>query len=115
MALSDIDLTKVKYYDLNNELNIPKDGQIQLDKDHEALTDFIKENVLPNTKRFASLKERYDWLEANDYIETGFMHKYRFEFIEELYDFLKAQDFHFHSFMAAYKFYAQYALRTNDK
>ena len=81
MALSDIDLTKVKYYDLNNELNIPKDGQIQLDKDHEALTDFIKENVLPNTKRFASLKERYDWLEANDYIETGFMHKYRFEFI----------------------------------
>lgn len=115
MALSDIDLTKVKYYDLNNELNIPKDGQIQLDKDHEALADFIKENVLPNTKRFASLKERYDWLEANDYIETGFMHKYRFEFIEELYDFLKAQDFHFHSFMAAYKFYAQYALRTNDK
>ena len=115
MALSDIDLTKVKYYDLNNELNIPKDGQIQLDKDHEALTDFIKENVFPNPMRFTSLKEHYDWLEANDYIETGFMHKYRFEFIEELYDFLKAQDFHFHSFMAAYKFYAQYALRTNDK
>lgn len=115
MALSDIDLTKVKYYDLNNELNIPKNGQIQLDKDREALEDFIKENVVPNTKHFSSLKERFDWLEANDYIETGFMHKYRFEFIEELYAYLKAQDFHFHSFMAAYKFYAQYALRTNDK
>ena len=33
MALSDIDMTKVKYYDYNNEVNIPKNGQIQLDKD----------------------------------------------------------------------------------
>ena len=48
MALSDIDLTKVKYYDLNNELNIPKDGQIQLDKDHEALTDFKTFCPTPN-------------------------------------------------------------------
>ena len=27
MALSEIDMTKVKYFDLNNEINIPKDGQ----------------------------------------------------------------------------------------
>ena len=32
MALSEIDMTKVKYFDLNNEINIPKDGQIQLNK-----------------------------------------------------------------------------------
>ena len=115
MALSDIDLTKVKYYDLNNEVNIPKNGQIQLDKDKEALADFIKENVQPNTKHFSSVKERYQWLEDNDYIEEGFMDKYSLDFIEKLYDYLKKQDFHFHSFMAAYKFYAQYALRTNDK
>lgn len=115
MALSDIDLTKVKYYDLNNEVNIPKNGQIQLEKDREALADFIKENVKPNTKHFSSIKERYQWLEDNDYIEEGFMDKYSLDFIEKLYDYLKKQDFHFHSFMAAYKFYAQYALRTNDK
>ncbi len=115
MALSDIDLTKVKYYDLNNEVNIPKNGQIQLDKDKEALADFIKENVQPNTKHFSSVKERYQWLEDNDYIEEGFMDKYSLDFVEKLYDYLKKQDFHFHSFMAAYKFYAQYALRTNDK
>ena len=115
MALSDIDLTKVKYYDLNNEVNIPKNGQIQLDKDKEALADFIKENVQPNTKHFASVQERYQWLEDHDYIEEGFMDKYSYDFVEKLYDYLKKQNFHFHSFMAAYKFYAQYALRTNDK
>ena len=115
MALSDIDMTKVKYYDYNNEVNIPKNGQIQLDKDKLALKDFIKNNVEPNTKRFSSLKERFQWLEENDYIEESFMNKYSEAFIEKLYDYLKAQNFHFHSFMAAYKFYAQYALRTNDK
>ena len=115
MALSDIDLTQVKYYDLNNEVNIPKDGKIQLDKDQAALKDFIENNVKPNTKQFASVTARYKWLEDNDYIEDGFMDKYSDAFIEKLYDYLKQQNFHFHSFMAAYKFYAQYALRTNDK
>lgn len=114
MALSDIDITKTKYYDLNNELNIPKDGKIQLDKDAEALANFIETNVKPNTKHFASLKERYDWLIKNDYIEAGFMKQYSSAFIEKLYDYLKDQHFHFHSFMAAYKFYAQYAMKTND-
>lgn len=115
MALSDIDLTKVRYFDLNNEVNIPRNGQIQLDKDKEALVDFIEHNVKPNTKQFSSLKERFAWLEDHDYIERGFMDKYSLSFLENLYAYLKSQDFHFHSFMAAYKFYAQYALRTNDK
>lgn len=115
MALSDIDITKVKYYDYNNEVNIPKNGQIQLDKDQAALDDFLKENVRPNTKHFNSLQERFQWLEEHDYIEKGFLDQYSLEFVEKLYDYLKAQDFHFHSFMAAYKFYAQYALRTDDK
>ena len=115
MALSDIDLTQVKYYDLNNEVNIPKNGKIQLDKDQAALEDFIENNVKPNTKQFSSVTERYKWLEENDYIEDGFMDKYSNAFIKKLYDYLKKQNFHFHSFMAAYKFYAQYALRTDDK
>ena len=92
MALSDIDMTKVKYYDYNNEVNIPKNGQIQLDKDKLALEDFIKNNVEPNTKRFSSLKERFQWLEENDYIEETFMNKYSEAFIEKLYDYLKAQN-----------------------
>ena len=115
MAISDIDLTKVKYFDYNNEINIPKNGQIQLDKDKLALEDFIKNNVEPNTKRFGSVQERLQWLIDNDFIEEGFIKQYRPAFIEDLYEYLRSKHFHFHSFMAAYKFYAQYALRTNDK
>ncbi len=114
MALSEIDMTKVKYFDLNNKINIPKDGQIQLNLDKEALDDFIKENVIPNTKKFASVMERLNWLIDNDYLEEDFIRQYSPAFLDRLYQYLKDQDFHFHSFMAAYKFYAQYAMRTND-
>ena len=69
MALSDIDLTQVKYFDLNNEINIPKNGQIQLNKDQEALQDFLATNVKPNTKQFGSVAERLNWLMDHDYIE----------------------------------------------
>ncbi|MCF6515653.1 class 1b ribonucleoside-diphosphate reductase subunit alpha [Lactobacillus sp. S2-2] len=105
---------KVSYYALNNQVNIPIDGQIQLDKDQEALDAFIKENVIPNTLKFDSLKDKFDYLLKNDYLEEDFINKYNFSFIEKIYNYLKEQDFHFNSFMAAYKFYAQYALKTDD-
>ena len=114
MSLKDIDISKVRYYDLNNEINLPVNGQIPLNKDKEALASFLEENVGPNTKRFANLKERFDYLIANDYYEAEFIHKYDFSFIEKLYAFLRQANFHFKTFMAAYKFYAQYALKTND-
>lgn len=114
MSLKDIDISRVRYYDLNNEINLPVNGQIPLNKDKEALASFLEENVGPNTKRFANLKERFDYLIANDYYEAEFIHKYDFSFIEKLYAFLHQANFHFKTFMAAYKFYAQYALKTND-
>lgn len=108
------DLKDVTYYDLNNEINIPVDGQIPLNKDQEALEAFLTQNVQPNTMQFDSLQDRFNYLLDNDYIEADFYHKYQFAFIQSLYDYLNSQNFHFKSFMAAYKFYAQYALRTND-
>ena len=115
MALSDIDMTQVKYFDLNNEINLPKNGQIQLNKDKEALENFLEVNVYPNTKKFSSVEERLNWLIDHDYLEKEFIEKYSMTLITRLYDYLKGINFHFHSFMAAYKFYAQYAMRTNDK
>lgn len=114
MRMSLKDLQDVTYYDLNNEINIPVDGQIPLNKDQEALEAFLRENVRPNTKTFASLRERFDYLIQEDYVETQVITQYPFSFIEDLYAYLKAQNFHFKSFMAAYKFYAQYAMKTND-
>ncbi|MYY64704.1 class 1b ribonucleoside-diphosphate reductase subunit alpha [Lactobacillus salivarius] len=114
MSLKDIDISKVTYFDLNNEINIPVNGQIQLGKDKEALEAFLNENVKPNTKQFSSIKERINYLIQNNYYEEEFISKYSFEFIKKLYDYLKKEDFHFKTFMAAYKFYAQYALKTDD-
>ncbi|WP_143790485.1 hypothetical protein, partial [Oenococcus oeni] len=48
MPLKEIDLEKVHYYDLNNEVNIPKQNTIQVEKDKEARDAFLKENVEPN-------------------------------------------------------------------
>lgn len=107
-------LTDVTYFRLNNEINIPVDGQIPLHKDHEALLAFFEENVNPNLKTFATVADKIDYLLANDYIEKAFIQKYSIAFITELSDWLYDQKFQFKSFMAAYKFYQQYALKTND-
>lgn len=114
MGLKDIDPEQVTYFKLNNEINIPVNGQIPLAKDKEALAAFFKENVDPNTLTFDSLKDRLDYLVDHNYYEADFLSKYSLGFMEQLRDYLAAQDFHFQSFMAAYKFYAQYALKTDD-
>lgn len=115
MALGTLDQNTVTYFDLNNELNIPKNGTIQLDKDKEALAAFIRENIEPNTLQFDSLKARFDYLIENDFVDIAMVEQYEFSFIEQLYQYLRQENFQFKSFMAAYKFYAQYAIKTNDK
>lgn len=107
-------LEDVTYFRLNNEINRPVNGQIMLHKDEEALDAFFKENVVPNTMVFDSIKDKINYLIEHNYIETAFIKKYRPEFLEELAQFIKDQNFQFKSFMAAYKFYNQYALKTND-
>ncbi|KRN29487.1 ribonucleotide-diphosphate reductase subunit alpha [Lactobacillus selangorensis] len=114
MSLNDIKSQDVTYYALNNEINIPVNGQIPLEKDQEALQAFLKENVEPNTMKFPNLRARFDYLLDNNYYEHHFVDQYDFSFIEKLNDYLIAQHFTFKSFMAAYKYYAQYALKTDD-
>ena len=108
------DLKDVTYFKLNNEINLPVNGQIPLWKDLEALEAFNRENLEPNLHKFNSVSEKIDYLIANDYIEEGFIKKYSLSFIEGLYELLEAQNFKFKSFMAAYKFYTQYALHSDD-
>ncbi len=114
MGLKQLNISDVTYFKLNNELNRPVNGQIPLNKDREALAAFLKENVDPNTKKFASIIEKIQRLIAEDYLEADFIQKYQPEFIEKLYQELLDQHFTFKSFMAAYKFYNQYAMKTND-
>ncbi|RHW51113.1 ribonucleotide-diphosphate reductase subunit alpha [Bombilactobacillus bombi] len=114
MSLNNLDISKVTYFKLNNELNIPVDGHIPLNRDQAALAAFFEENVEPNTKIADNLQEHLQNLIAEDYLESDFLKEYPFDFIQSLYDFLKAQNFRFKSFMAAYKFYNQYAMKTSD-
>ncbi|GFH41992.1 ribonucleoside-diphosphate reductase [Lactococcus hodotermopsidis] len=107
-------LENVSYFRLNNEINIPINGQIPLHKDHEALLAFFEENVQPNLKTFPTVADKISYLLENNYIEQDFISKYEIAFITQLSDWLYAQNFQFKSFMAAYKFYQQYALKTND-
>ncbi|MGX7030079.1 class 1b ribonucleoside-diphosphate reductase subunit alpha [Vagococcus zengguangii] len=108
------ELNNVTYFELNNEINRPVNGQIPLNKDKEALDAFFKENVEPNTMTFNTVAEKINYLIEHDFIESEFIEKYSMDFIASLYDYLFAQNFTFKSFMAAYKFYSQYALKSND-
>ena len=102
------------YFALNNLVNIPKNGSIQLDKDKEAAKAYFLEHVNPNTVFFYNLKEKIDYLIENNYIEEEFINMYDFDFIKALFKFLYDSKFRFKSFMGAFKFYNQYALKTKD-
>ncbi len=77
-------LKDVTYFDLNNEINIPVDNQIPLQKDQQALQAFLKQNVTPNLMTFDSQQDRFDYLIENQYYEAGFIKKYPNSFIEKL-------------------------------
>lgn len=102
------------YFKLNNLVNIPKDGRIQLDKDREAVRAYFLEHVNPHTMFFYTLEEKLDYLVENNYISEGFLKKYKKSFIKKLFQRIYKKKFRFRSFMGAYKFYKQYALKTDD-
>ncbi|PLR75407.1 ribonucleotide-diphosphate reductase subunit alpha [Bacillus sp. V3-13] len=103
------------YFTLNNLLNIPKNGKIQLDKDKEAAKAYFLEYVNPNTVFFHTLDEKLDYLIENNYIKEDFLNLYDRKFVKQLFKKIYKHKFRFRSFMGAYKFYQQYALKTDDK
>lgn len=103
------------YYKLNNQLNIPKNGKIQLEKDKEAVNAYFLEYINPNTVFFHTLDEKLDYLIENNYIEEEFLNQYTRPFIKKVFKKIYDKKFRFRSFMGAYKFYEQYALRTDDR
>lgn len=105
---------EVTYRNLNNQLNIPINGKIPLEKDQEAVKNYFLEHVNPRTMFFHSLEEKIDYLTENDYIEEEVIDLYNLKFIKKLFKFLYSKKFRFRSFMSAYKFYTQYALKTDD-
>lgn len=105
---------EVTYFKLNNELNRPLNGKIQLAKDAEAAQAFFLEHVNPNTVFFHTLEEKLDYLLKEEYIEEEFLGMYKRPFVKRLFKKVYGKKHRFRSFMGAYKFYKQYALTTFD-
>lgn len=106
--------TEVTYFKLNNQVNIPVNGVIQLQKDKDAVKAYFLEYVNPNTVFFYDLKEKLDYLVEEEYIDEAMLDLYDFKFIKKLFKRVYNKKFRFDSFLGAYKFYTQYAMRTND-
>lgn len=102
------------YFELNNEINRPINGMIPLEKDKEALTAFLNENVNPNLVHIKNMKQYLQVLMNESYVDEKMVSEYSMEFIEKLHQQILDSKFQFKSFMAAYKFYNQYAMKTND-
>lgn len=104
----------VKHIELNNQLmQRGVDGFYQLEKDQEAVRAFMAE-VDQKSVKFGSLREKLDYLIANDYYDDVFV-KYTYEQVEAVFNLTTNSDFQFQSYMAASKFYKDYAMKTNNK
>lgn len=103
-----------EYFMLNNQLNIVKDGKIQLNADKEAVHSYFIDYVNPHTVYFGDLEEKINYLIKNKYIQPELLEMYNFKFIKKLFKYLYDYKFRFKTFMGAYKFYSQYAMKTTD-
>ena len=107
--------TEVDYHSLNAMLNLyDADGNIQFEKDREAIRHYFLQHVLPNTLTFFSVSERLQYLVAEGYYEAEVLNAYPFEFISQLFEQAYQRRFRFQTFLGAWKFYTSYTLKTFD-
>lgn len=104
---------ELTYYELNNKINIPVNGQIQLHYDKEAVAAYFRQHINQNSLFYYTLEEKIKTLLEGNYIDKDMISKYKMSFIKDLFKFIYDKKFRFDSFMGAYKFYRQYAMKNN--
>lgn len=104
---------ELTYYELNNKINIPVNGQIQLHYDKEAVSAYFRQHINQNSLFYYTLEEKIKTLLEGNYIDKDMISKYKMSFIKDLFKFIYDKKFRFNSFMGAYKFYRQYAMKNN--
>ena len=102
------------YQSLNSEVNILKDGKLQLNKDHEAARAYFLEEVNQNTVFFHNLREKTNYLIDNNLWKRETVETFTFDQFKQLFKQAYAHKYRFQSYMGALKFYTSYALRTED-
>ena len=104
---------ELTYYELNNKINIPVNGQIQLQYDKEAVKAYFRQHINQSSLFSYTLEEKIDTLILGNYISKEMIEKYDMKFIKKLFKSIYAKKFRFDSFMGAYKFYRQYAMKND--
>lgn len=103
------------YHALNAMLNLYDDeGNIQLDRDRQAARQYFLQHVNQNTVFFHNLREKLDYLVAENYYEQAVLDQYSFNFVRDLFDEAYARKFRFPTFLGAFKYYTSYTLKTFD-
>ncbi|OXS55620.1 ribonucleotide-diphosphate reductase subunit alpha [Cohnella sp. CIP 111063] len=104
----------MRHIELNNLLmQRDTEGFFQLDKDREAVAEFM-EDVYRKSVKFASHREKVRYMLDNNYYEDVY-ERYSEEEVDQIYELTHAYRFQFKSYMAASKFYTDYAVKTDDK
>ncbi|KTS84488.1 ribonucleotide-diphosphate reductase subunit alpha [Paenibacillus jamilae] len=93
---------------------IRKDGFYQLDKDREAVAEYLKE-VNEKSLHFSNAVERIRYMVSEGYYYPEVLEEYTEEQIEAIHRQANVAGLTFASYMAASKFYKDYALKTRDK
>ena len=112
--MSGDNLTNTSYYDLNAEVNMLKDGKLQLEKDREAARAYHLQHVNKHTRFFHNLEEKKTYLVDNDLWDENTVNTFTPEQFKELFKYAYSFKFRFQSYIGAYKFYQAYALRDYD-
>ncbi|WP_274363946.1 class 1b ribonucleoside-diphosphate reductase subunit alpha [Paenibacillus thermotolerans] len=104
----------MRHIELNNLLmRRGADGFFQLDKDKEAVGAFMEE-VYRKSVRFSDTEAKVRYMIDNDYYENVYERYARAE-VEEIFELTHSYGFEFSSYMAASKFYADYAMKSDDR
>ncbi|AEM69003.1 class 1b ribonucleoside-diphosphate reductase subunit alpha [Mycoplasma putrefaciens] len=109
-----LDDSNDEYIKLNARSKIFAKGQDNFKLDVQAAKSYITNHIEPRLMQFDDLKQRIDYLVANEYYDKQILDKYQFEEITELDDYAKSFNHSFPSFMGALKFFNAYALKTFD-
>lgn len=104
------------YVKLNNEvLHTYKTlGHLERDKDLEAVTLYMQEEIEPKLRKFNTPLERLHWLIEEQYYEEAFLAQYDDAFLTAIFESTYAKGFTFPSFMSASKFFDSYAMKSRD-
>lgn len=104
------------YVKLNNEVlhTYKTSGHLERDKDLEAVTLYMQEEIEPKLRKFNTPLERLYWLIEEQYYEEAFLAQYDDAFLTAIFESTYAKGFTFPSFMSASKFFDSYAMKSRD-